>query len=353
MRTAIVGATGNVGTGVTALLSRDPGSEVLAVSRRHPESLPEGVRWRHADLGGPLPPDLLDGVDVVVHLAWLFQPSHAPATTWNTNVEGTSRLLRAVAESGVRTFVHSSSVGAYSPRQHLEPVDESWPTHGIATAAYSVEKAYVERLLDRFETDHPEVRVVRMRPAFIFQSQASVQQRRLFLGPLAPAGLVARAGLPLLPDPGGLVLQAVHTDDVAEAFRRAVASDVAGAFNLAADPVLTMADIAAQLGARVVRVPARPIRGLLGAAWGLRLVPASPGMFDLVRKMPVLDSGRARTELGWNPAHDAHQAVAALLDGLRSGVGGPTPPLAPRTGGALRSHEVATGVGGRSDVEQP
>ena len=48
-------------------------------------------------------------------------------------------------------------------------MDESWPTEGIPTSFYAVHKAAVERSLDSFEREHPDVRVVRLRPALTFQ----------------------------------------------------------------------------------------------------------------------------------------------------------------------------------------
>ena len=117
------------------------------------------------------------------------------------NVAGTARLLTAASEAGVPRLVVASSVGAYSPGLGAA-VDETWPTHGIPTAAYSREKAYVERMLDEFEARHPSTRVVRLRPGFILRREASVQQRRLFGGPFAPARTLARLGPPALPDHG-------------------------------------------------------------------------------------------------------------------------------------------------------
>src|SRR5699024_8032552 len=101
-----------------------------------------------------------------------------------------------------------------------------------------------------FELRAPQVRVVRMRPAFVFQPAASHEQRRLFAGPLLPAG--ALRALPVIPDLPGLALQAIHATDVAAAFRSAVVGDVRGAFNLAADPVLDARQLAELLGARVM-----------------------------------------------------------------------------------------------------
>jgi hypothetical protein len=75
-------------------------------------------------------------------------------------------------------------------------------------------------------------------------------------------------------------------------------------------------------------------------------VPAAPDLFDAVLRLPLLDSGRARSELGWTPRHTATQAVEELLAGLREGAGMPTPPLAPRIPGG-RLQELRTGAGQR------
>lgn len=344
----VTGATGNVGSRLVEVLSSDADVEsIVGVSRREPAVMPPGVDWRPVDLAAGVPEDLLRGVDALVHLAWLFQPTHRPETTWAANVEGSARLFDAAARAGVRTIVHASSVGAYSPRVDERLVDESWPTHGVATAAYSREKAYVERLLDALEVRHPGMRVVRLRPAFIFRKEASVEQRRLFLGPFAPTRTLTRVGVPVLPDPGGITFQALHTDDVASAYRLALGTDLAGAFNLAVEPVVDLPMIASLLGARVVNVSAGVTRGLIAGAWGAHLLPASPGLFDLVRRLPLMSSRRAREELGWQPVHGSQAALIALIDGFREPTGGPTPPLDPASSGRARIRELTTGVGSR------
>jgi nucleoside-diphosphate-sugar epimerase len=143
-----------------------------------------------------------------------------------------------------------------------------------------------------------------------------------------------------------LRFQAVHTDDVAAAYRLALTKEAKGAFNIAADPVLGTATVAAVLKAREAALPAGAVRRLAGAAWRLRLSPTPPGWLDLAVGTPVLDSSKARDELGWKPEHTAIEALEELLEGLREGAGGPTPPLAPRS--RLRLREVLTGVGARN-----
>ncbi|MEI7031728.1 NAD-dependent epimerase/dehydratase family protein [Streptomyces pratensis] len=338
-RIVVTGATGNVGTSVVRALAGDPRvASVLALARRRPALEIAGVRWDTVDLSRPDSEDrlsgLLRGADAVVHLAWRFQPTHDPVVTWRSNVLGSVRVFRAVAHSGVPALVHASSVGAYSPGPKDEPgVDEEWPTHGWPDAAYCREKAYLERVLDTFELRHPQIRIVRMRPGFLFKETAASEQRRIFAGRYVPGSLLRPDLLPFVPDLPGLRFQALHTADAAEAYRLAALNDVRGPFNLAADPVVDAGTLAELLGSRVVRVPRALVRTALAAAWRTHAVPASPHLFDAVLRLPVLDCGRARDVLGWQPSRSSQEALSAFLRGVRRGRGEDTAPLAGRSVG--------------------
>jgi nucleoside-diphosphate-sugar epimerase len=321
-------------------------TEILGIARRRPEWEPPKTTFVAADIAGDDLVPHLRGADAVVHLAWLFQPTHRPMVTWQANAVGSARVFAAAAAAGVGALVYASSVGAYSPGPGRR-VDESWPTHGVPTAAYGREKAYVERLLDTFEAQHPDTRVVRLRPAFIFQRQAATEQRRIFAGPLLPSALLRPGRLPVVPWPAGLRFQALHADDVAQAYRLAVVGDGRGAYNVAADPVIDAASIGEVLGARVVPVPGPLVRVGLTAAWHLHLVPAEPRLLDVALQLPLLDDTRIRSELGWSPTVSSVDALREVLEGMADGAGASTPPLAADSL-AGRLQEGATGVGERS-----
>ena len=346
-RIVVTGATGNVGTSVVCALADDPRvTEIVGIARRLPDWHPPKTRWVSADVARDDLSALFAGADAVIHLAWLIQPSRDAAELERVNVHGSRRVFEAAATSGVRALVHASSVGVYSPGPKDRAVDESWPRDGVQSLFYARHKAEVERMLDQFEA---QLRVVRLRPGLIFKREAGPEIRRLFAGPFLPAWLLKPGRLPVLPLPDRLVVQCVHGADVAEAYRLAALSpDARGAYNIAADPVLDPDALARVLGARRVRVPERPVRALAAATWHARLQPAPPGWLDLGLEVPVMDTRRAREQLGWTPRRGAAESLLELLEGMREPAGLPTPPLAPRAGGPLRVRELLTGLGRRT-----
>ena len=342
MRIVVTGATGNVGSSVVRALAADPRiDEIVGIARRVPGWQPPRTRWVQADVVTSALEPLFEGADAVIHLAWLIQPSHDAHALRAVNVDGSRRVFEAAVRAGVKLLVHASSVGVYSPGPKDRRVDESWPSDGVPTSFYSRHKAEAERLLDALED---EIRIVRLRPGLIFKREAGSGIRRLFIGPLLPSPLVQPRMLPVLPLPPGLALQAVHADDVGEAYRLAVTSpDARGAYNVAADPVLDARELGRLLGARTVTVPTRALRALTDLTWRARLQPTPPGWLDMGLAVPLMDVTRAREELGWQPRHSASDALLELLDGLRRSAGLDTPPLAPHAGGRFRLRELPAG----------
>jgi UDP-glucose 4-epimerase len=318
MRVVVTGATGNVGSALLPeLASNDEIGEIVGVARHPPSTAAAKVRWHAAAVECGDLTNAFRGADVVVHLAWIIQPSRDTERQRIVNVVGSERVLAAAADAGVGAVVHASSVGTYSagPRDRL--VDESWPTDGTARLAYSWQKAYVERLLDRFERDQPGTRVVRMRPALIMQRQAGREVKEYFLGPLVPRFLLQPRPLVTAIGLGPLQVQAVHATDVARAFALAITSDVAGAFNVAAPDVL----------GRDRRALVPLLAQLANITFDAHLQRTSGGWVEAAAALPLMDTGRIQRELGWQATWSAADAVADLLAGMRDGATGTTPAL--------------------------
>ena len=348
MRVVVTGATGNVGTSVVRALAADAAiEEVVALARRVPSRDLDGAQFIQTDVVTDDLEARFAGADAVVHLAWLIQPGRNEALTRRVNVSGSRRVFEAVVAARVPALIYASSVGAYSPGPKDRRVDENWPTNGIATSFYSRHKAEVERQLDRLQAEQPQLRIVRLRPGLIFKRQAATEIRRLFLGPLVPGALLRSWLMPVSPAIPGLCVQAVHSDDVAEAYRAAVVSVCAGAFNIAAEPVVGPAELAELLSARPVKVSPRIARAAAAATYRIRLQPAEPGWVDMGLGVPLMSTERARSELAWSPRHTAIEAIRELAAGMREGADDQTAPLARGTSGPARIREFLTGVGQR------
>jgi len=154
--------------------------------------------------------------------------------------------------------------------------------------------------------------------------------------------------IPIVPAMDRLRFQAVHSLDVGEAYHRAVVSDARGAFNVAAEPVLDPPELGRLLGAKPVPVSPRVLRGVVAASWKLRLQPTPPGWLDMALGVPLMDTSRARHELGWSATRSAGDALLELLEGMRRSDGVDTPPLQAGGDGPARVREILTGVGAKS-----
>jgi len=337
MKIVVTGATGNVGTAVLARLhAAHEVNEIVGIARRMPDesSAPyAGVGWRSIDIADPASESDLrrafTGADAVIHLAWALQPNRDEAAMRRTNVFGTARVLSAAADAEVGQVVMASSVGAYSLGPKRRRVDESWPTGGVHSSHYARFKAINERALDVFEEAHPGMIVTRLRPGLIFQRDAGSEIARLFLGPAFPTRWLQTTRPSVLPLPSGLFVQAVHATDVADACWRAVERRAAGAFNIAAEPVLSPELIARAFGASsTIPFRYRALRAVVDVTWRLGLQATDPGWLDLAIAVPTMSTERARSELGWSPAVTSLDAMAEIVDGMADRADKPSsPPL--------------------------
>ncbi|WP_434743838.1 NAD-dependent epimerase/dehydratase family protein [Micromonospora sp. SH-82] len=351
MRIVVVGASGNSGTAILRRLGREAGAELVGVARRVPDEDAgepyDKVRWHSCDVGAPGAVERLTevfaGAGAVVHLAWQIQPSHDQRMLHRTNVAGSRAVFEAVVRAGVPSLVYASSVGAYAPGPKDRPVSERWPATGVPGSSYSRDKAEVEALLDRLEREHPGLRVVRLRPGLIFQAAAATQLTRYFLGPLVPVRLLRHGRLPLVPTHRRLRMQAVHADDVADAYARSVFSDVRGAVNLAADPVLTPELVARHFHGWTVPVAAPVLRAAAALSWRARLQPVDAGWLELALNAPLMSSERAERELGWHPTVDSVSALKELFTGMAYRRHTGSPPMSGGSGLAGRPLGVLRG----------
>jgi len=144
---AVTGANGHVGANLCrALINK--GHQVRALTHRHDNAL------RSVPID-PVPGDMLDkasllrlsqGAQVIFHLAARISITGDPdGMVSRTNHEGTLNILEAAKQSGVKRFIHFSSIHAFRQHPVNQPLDEARPLVDHDGFAYDRSKAAGER----------------------------------------------------------------------------------------------------------------------------------------------------------------------------------------------------------------
>jgi UDP-glucose 4-epimerase len=338
MKVVVTGASGSVGTALLRA-ARNENWEVVGVARRRPDTARQpysSADWMQCDLGAPDAvhrlSEALEGAQVVVHLAWAIQPASDDPARRRTNVTGSTHVLQAAVNAEVPHVVAASSVAAYAPAPRWKRVGEDWPCTGVPGSAYSADKVVLERMLDEFVLHNPTVAVSRIRPCAVVQRDSGAQLERWTVSPLIPPQILGRRWLPV-PLWKGLRAQAVHADDVADALRLIIRQREVGAFNLASEPVLNAPELARIFGGVLVPVPLSVLLALAWPSWRLGLQPMHPGWLKLADQVPLMDTSRARSQLGWIPRHDTRSALEEFVAAIARGCGTASDPLKSRGDG--------------------
>lgn len=326
---AVTGPTGEIGKPLMSELERRAEVEsVVGMARRPFDPADEGwekAAYRRGDIldRGALAA-LCDGADVAVHLAFAIFGSREE--TRKVNLEGTRNVFEVAIKSGVKRLVYASSVAAYGFHpENPQPLTEGVPARGSEGFYYSRQKAELEEVLDEM-LDDSEVEAYIFRPCIVAGPRATMLIAQTVdavrVGDPLP---LLRKGVeklplvkPILPDPG-VSLQLVHHDDVARAMAAAICGDgPPGAYNLAGEGEVSMSDIARALGWRSVPVPGPAVS--VGTAAARRLTFASTKLeWATALDTPVLmDTAKARRELGWKPRFDAMETLEQTVVGARA-----------------------------------
>jgi nucleoside-diphosphate-sugar epimerase len=300
---------------------------VIGVARRPFDPAPHGwtkMEYRRGDVRDPetLRKAFRDA-DVVVHLAFMIVGGDKH-TTRSVNIEGTLNTFWAAAEAGVQRFVYASSVAAYGfHRDNPVGIGENWPVRPAERLYYARQKAELEELLALEQPEHPEVGVYVLRPSVVVGPH-TVGAKGVLPEPLSRlASLVRKLGgglrrMPLrvpvaVPD---LPMQMVHEEDVGRALQQCVlGAGPPGSYNIAAEGVVSTVEVARELGLAALPLPARPAYGAARTMVRLPFLPPIAGWLEVATHPAVMDTRRARSELGWQPRYSGLEALREALRG--------------------------------------
>jgi UDP-glucose 4-epimerase len=326
---AVTGPTGDIGRAAVRALEQAPEVERIVGMARRPFD-PADLGWERAEYrqGDVLDREsvdaLVEGADVVVHLAFIILGDDEE--TREINVRGSRNVFEAAVAAGASRLVYTSSVAAYGfHRENPQPLTEDVEPRGTEGFYYSAQKAELEGLLDELVSGS-DIESYVLRPCIVAGNDATtlideVVDMMSLNGALAPFQRMLQAlpvVAPVLPDPG-VPFQLVHNDDVATAVRSAaLGRGTPGVYNLAAEETLTSADIAAALGWRSLPVPSLAVDAATSVLTNAPLMPARAGWINAFSVPVVMDTSRARDQLGWTPEHGAHATLDETVEAARA-----------------------------------
>lgn len=299
---AVTGGSGQLGSHVLRRLIADRDvTRVISIDRRPPIVASPKLQ---AIIGDVCDPDFtrhLQGVDAVIHCAFIISGGERSPAFRAVNVEGGKNVFRAAAAAGAKTIVFVSSITAYGVVSgHPVPIVETTPRVRQADFAYAACKFDIEAFLDEVEPQYPDIAISRIRA-------------NVLMGRRMPhlLGTVLRIGW--IPDLDGVPLPIVWDEDVADLLILTMQRRARGAFNATAEEPLPSPELAARTGATSVKV-SRVLLGIHTALYELltRLnvhILSDPAWATKTRALLIGSSERARRELGWSPRYPTAVSV--------------------------------------------
>ncbi len=260
----------------------------------------------------------LEGVDTVIHTAALLGAAYPLAQSWQVNVWGTSRVLRAAIDAGVRRFIHLSSVAAYG-FDFPDGVDETYPVQ-VNGDVYTDTKVNSEAVV---LTAHGagEIAVTVIRPGDVW-GPGSVWVR-------SPISEMRKAtGFPL-PNGGNGVFSPVYIDNFVDGLVLAAAAEDAKGqvFNISDGVGVRCSEFFGRMAAMCdgtirtlpmsVAAPAAEILGSLLRRAGQK-TDLSAGTMWLLNRPGTYSIEKAQRMLGYQPGMSMELGMARVEEWLRA-----------------------------------
>lgn len=298
---AVTGATGFLGTHLCERLLAD-GWTVRGLSRPTSDrgDLEEPVEWYVGDLFDDATlRSLVDGTDVVFHLAGIGLWSGDAATVERVNADGTSRLIEACrhGETSAGKLVFTSTAGTRRPSTEGDIADET--DYAPPVGAYQSSKAEAEVLVDNYASTVGEA--VTVHPTSIFGPGDETFTTQLLAMATDPTMFAYL--------PGGLSIVGVTdvVDGIVAAYERGENGGhyILGGENLTLEQAISRISHCTGGHRAPLEVPsvaihaAGPVAETVGAVAGVRMFPFDRDMARLATKRLYYTSRKAHDKLGY------------------------------------------------------
>jgi len=303
MKVAITGISSKLGKALFPLLDSDPDiTEVLGIDIVDPKIDSSKLRFIKEDVRDKCLLDEFQGYDVIIHLAFIVdQPLPGLKETFSINISGSANVFNCAIKAGIKKIIHTSSIAAYGAfKDNPAAIKEDFPLRLMNPLFYyNATKYYVEKYLDRLEKRFPDLIITRFRPCIIG----------------FPGTLNLVSGKMVITPSPNVKMQFIHYTDLIQAFYLAIKKDAPGAFNLAGDNPLTWKEVSIKMHKGLLNLIYPLILVIIEYTYKLRLQRLlGPGWIRVSKYPIVLDTTKAKEELGWKPKFDT---LGTIIQGLK------------------------------------
>jgi nucleoside-diphosphate-sugar epimerase len=300
---AITGASGYLGSGLLERFEKDDRvARVLGFDVKPPRVPSSKLLYDPIDVRSDALRTRLDGVDVVIHLAFVMDPIRDESEMRDVNVHGSQNVFDAAAAGGVRKIIYLSSAVVYGAHPDNDfPLTEESSLRANLDLSYAAHKLEVEYAVKEFRREHPDIVFTLFRPAIVFGPHVDNAWSHFLEAPFLFA---VRGHAP--------PLQFVHEDDVAGALAFAVFEDLDGAYNLAAPDWIEADEILRSSGKRRVDLDEPRAFSLMERLWERGLAEAPAGMLHYVM-YPWVVSVEKLSAAGFEPRRSSRAALDEVL----------------------------------------
>lgn len=305
-RVAITGAAGYLGSALARALAdvRDV-EAIVGIDIRQPQQPAPQLHFYQKDITTPLAPIFTqEGVDTVVHLAFLLNPTRDRRLSRRVNVDGTANVLRASEEAGVKHLLFMSSATAYGAhRDNPTPLTEEAPLRPNSGMTYAQDKAQTDLMAQAFAREHTKMAVTILRACPVLGPTAD----NFVVRGLFRSAVYKVAGH----DPP---MQYLHEEDLLRLLLHCLRNRVAGTYNVAGEGTVPYSELARLSGKRLVSLPPGLLELLASLSWSLHLQSDGTAAGVAFIKYPwVASTEKLKREAGFSPRLSSRETLASLI----------------------------------------
>jgi UDP-glucose 4-epimerase len=308
MNIAITGISGYIGSRLLAYLDRqDNIQKIVGIDVREPGVKSAKLKFYQHDVRQPFG-DLFveNGVDAVVHLAFILRPTRNTKLARQIDIGGTMNLLDACRQAKVKHLLYLSSHTAYGAhKDNPVPLTEESPLRPIPGFQYSHDKVEIEQALCDFSASGNNTTVTILRSCPVVGANALGSATTIMFTPFVMLGVTG----------SDAPMQFIHEDDLINIIGLFIKHKKGGIHNVAGDGELKYSEVARMLHKGLLKLPMKLLEFVVSFSWAAHIQSAAPaGCLHFIQHPPVVSTAKLKRELGYEFKYSSKEALSALAE---------------------------------------